>query len=427
MSRMFTIVLLASIVVSSGPSTTAQGTFPTKFSPAIAARPDVRQALAYIDTHFDAQVSEWIMLTEIPGTSGHEQKRAAYVKAELIKLGLTPESDAIGNVWARRKGTGGGPTVVFAAHMDTVHPLDTPLKVRREDNGTLHAPGIFDNTASIANQLQALRAMRDAKIETRGDVVFLFTVQEEVGLKGMYYWLDKNPKVADMLVAVDGALGAPNYGALGIYWSRMKFSGDGAHTMNSRDFPNTVRAAAECITNIYTIPLPPADDPVPAIYNVGGMLTGGNVVNAIPQTVTFTVDLRTVDAEMLQKLDAAIMSKCEAAAKAHKIAFTREWIQRSEAGGRPEQLTAQRAHPIVQTAVDILRFLDVQLLAGREALPTGSTDANAGVVAKIPSISVGRSRGGGGHTLQEWSHIDSAKTGSQQLVLLAVSLAEPAK
>jgi acetylornithine deacetylase/succinyl-diaminopimelate desuccinylase-like protein len=425
MPRPFSVVLIGLLLGSSGLALGAQAPYPTKFSPAIAARADVKQALGFIDARFEDQVKEWIHLTEIPGTSGHEEQRAAYIRAELGKLDLTPETDAMGNIWARRKGTGGGPTVVFAAHMDTVHPLDTPLKVRREDNGTLHAPGIFDNTASLANQLQAIRAMREAKIETRGDLIFLFTVQEEVGLKGMYHWAEQHPGVIDMLVGVDGGLGAVNYGALGIYWSRMKFSGEGAHTLNSRDQPNTVRAAAECITNIYTVPLPPADDPVPAIYNVGGMLTAGNVVNAIPQEVTFTVDLRTVDAELLQSLDAAIVAKCEAAGKAHRVTFEREFIQKSEAGGRPDQLTAQRAHPLVQTAIDVLRFLDVNMPAGREAIPTGSTDANVGVVLKIPSISVGRSRGGAQHTLQEWAHIDSAKIGTQQLILLAVSLAEP--
>ena len=30
-------------------------------------------------------------------------------------------------------------------------------------------------------------------------------------------------------------------------------------------------------------------------YNVGGLMSGGNVVNAIPAEVTFSVDLRTVD------------------------------------------------------------------------------------------------------------------------------------
>ena len=206
MSRLFRIILVALVASLPNHVTFAQTSYPTKFSPEIAARAEVKQALAFIDRRFDAQVAEWIYLTEIPGTSGHEQKRAAYVKAELVKLGFTPDTDEVGNVWVRRKGTGGGPTVVFAAHMDTVHPLDTPLKVRREDNGTLHAPGIFDNTASIAGQLQAIRAMGDAKIQTRGDIIFLFTVQEEVGLKGMYHWIQKNPGVADMLVGVDGAL-----------------------------------------------------------------------------------------------------------------------------------------------------------------------------------------------------------------------------
>lgn len=417
-------MILALLAAASGHPAAAQAPFPTKFTPEIAARADVKAALAYVDREFEAQVNEWILLTEIPGLSGHEQKRAAYITGELTKLGLTPQSDSMGNVWAVRKGTGGGPSIVFAAHMDTVQPLDTPLKVRREENGTMHAPGITDDTAALPAQLQALRAMREAKIETKGDLVFLFTVQEEVGLKGMYHWIEQHRGMTDMLVAVDGGLGPVSYGALGIYWSRMKFSGDGGHTLSSRDKPNTVRAAARCIERIYSVPLPPADDPVPAIYNVGGMMTSGQVVNAIPQEVSFTVDLRTVDPSLLQTLDKSIMATCEEAATWQKVKFVREWIQRSEAGGRPEQLAARRAHPVVQTAIDVLRFLDVSLPASREAVPSGATDGNVGVLLGIPTVSIGAANGGGGHTLQEWARTDSAKTGTQQIVLMAVSLAE---
>lgn len=424
MRALISSVVLAVLGVASGHPASAQAPYPTKFTPEIAARPDVKQALAYIDQHFEAQVDEWILLTEIPGLSGHEQKRAEYIAGELTKLGLIAQSDTMGNVWAVRKGTGGGPSVVFAAHMDTVHPLSTPLKVRREDNGTLHAPGISDDTAALPAQLQALRAMRDAKIETKGDLIFLFTVQEEIGLKGMYHWAENNRAITDMLVAVDGGLGPVSYGALGIYWSRMKFSGEGSHTLSSRDKPNTVRAAATCINDIYTVPLPPADDPVPAIYNVGGLLSGGNVVNAIPQDVTFSVDLRTVDPVILKRLDGEIVAKCEAAAALHKVTFVREWIQRSEAGGRPEHLADRRAHPVVQSAIDVLKFLDVSMPASREAVPSGSTDGNVGVVLGVPSVSIGAANGGGGHTLQEWARTDSAKTGTQQILLLAVSLAE---
>jgi len=79
---------------------------------------------------------------------------------------------------------------------------------------------------------------------------------------------------------------------------------------------------------------------------------------------------------------------------------------------------------VVQTAIDILRFLDVSLPASREAVPSGATDGNVGVLLGIPTVSIGAANGGGGHTLQEWARTDSAKTGTQQIVLMAVSLAE---
>jgi tripeptide aminopeptidase len=417
-------VLVPALILTTASVAAAQTNFPTRLTEAVVRWPQVQDALAYIDRNFDQQVQEWIRLSEVPAPSGQEAARAAYVRAELEKLGFTTTTDGMGNVTARRTGTGGGPTIVFAAHMDTVFPVGTDITVKRHPDGTFHAPGVFDNTASVVNMLQAVRAMEAAKLRTRGDLVFVATVQEEIGLKGMYHWMEHNKGVADMLVALDSGLGPVNYGALGIYWSRMKFTAPGAHTNNSRGQPSPVRAAAQCITGIYTVPLPPADAPVGAVYNVGGMMTAGHVVNAIPREVTFSVDLRTVDPQLLLSLDAAIVARCEAAAAAHKVGFTREWIQRSEAGGRPEQLTAQRAHPLVQTAVDVLRYLGVELPMGREALATGSTDANVGVVQGIPSIAVGRARGGDQHTLQEWSDIESAKIGTKQIILLASALGE---
>ncbi len=277
----------------------------------------------------------------------------------------------------------------------------------------------------IKNLLQALRAIQAANLRTRGDIVFLATVQEEAGLKGMYAWLERNKGATGLLVALDGSLGPVRYGALGIYWSRMKFTAPGAHTNRSRGAPNPVRAAAQCITGIYTIPLPEPGAPVQAIYNAGGMMSAGEVVNAVPREVTFTVDLRTVDKELLGSLDDAIVSKCEQAAQAQGVTFTREWIMKSAGGGRPEDLAGRRGHPIVQTAVDVLRYLKFDLPKGHEAEPDGSTDANAGVVNGIPSISTGRCIGEGQHTLGEWADIESARIGAKQIVLLAAALTEP--
>jgi tripeptide aminopeptidase len=300
-----------------------------------------------------------------------------------------------------------------------VFPVGTNITVRKMPDGTMHAPGVFDNTASVTNMLQAARAMQAAKIRTKGDIILIGTAQEEVGLKGMYYWLEHNKGVADMIVALDAGLGPVNYGALGIYWSRMKFTAPGAHTLNSRNQPHPARAAAQCITDIYSVQLPPQGAPVPAIYNVG-MMGGGTVVNAIAPENWFTVDLRTIDPVLLKELDTQVMAKCQAAATAHGVMFTREFIQRSEAGGRPETLAARLENPIVRTPVAVLAFLDNTAVTN----PTGSTDANVGVVRGIPSVSIGRSRGGNQHSLSEWADEASARLGAQQLLLVVTALAQ---
>src|SRR3989337_1622934 len=206
----------------------------------------------------------------------------------------------------------------------------------------------------------------------------------------------------------------------------MVFTSEGSQTNSSRGKPHPARAAAQFILDIYTIPLPPQGAPVSAVYNVG-MWRGGHVVNAIPQEISFTADLRSVDPVLLARLDTAMVNTCRRAAEMEKVGFEREFIQKNEAGGRPEQLADRRGHPLVQTAVDVLRYLGVELPAGREASPSGSTDANVGVVRGIPSISVGRSRGGRPHTLSEWADVPSANIGTKQIILLTATMAEGAE
>jgi len=403
-------------------STYAQTSYPSNFSQSLATTPVVSDALTYVDDNFDAQVEEWIRITEIPAQSRHEQERGIYLRGQLEALGLEVSIDSIGNVIAKRPGTGDGPTIVFAAHIDTVHPLDADHTVRRE-NGRLHAPGIFDNSASVTNMLTAARAMHAAGMQTKGDVYLIGTTQEELGLQGMKYWFDHNPGVADMLVALDGGIGTVGYGALGIYWSRMVFNAEGSHTNTSRGKPHPARAASRCILGIYDIPLPDRSAPVSAVYNVG-IIQGGEVVNAIPQEVSFTVDLRTVDPVLLGQLDTAIVNTCAESAQAEGVEYHREIISQSPAGGTPDQLADRREHPIVQTAVDILEYLGHDFGNRPKARASGSTDANVGVVRGVPSVNVGRAYGGNQHTLTEWSDIESAKIGTKQIILLTAALAE---
>ena len=413
--------LVALLAVAPLVAPLAAQTFPTSWDPAILKRPDVRTALEHLERGFPRQVDEWIAIAEMPGKSTHEQQRGAYVRAAMEREGLRVSIDSIGNVTGVRKGTGGGPTVVFAAHLDIVHALETNLKVRRAGD-TLHAPGIFDNSASVANMLATIGALNAAKLVTKGDLVFVGTVQEELGLKGMEYWLQHNPR-PDLLIAMDGGLGPVAYGALGIYWTRYVFTSAGSHTVTSRGKPTPVKALAEAIDRIYQLQFGALPDG--AVINIG-QVHGGVIFNGIPQELYFTVDLRSPNPILLDSLDRTIGRIARVAADRAKVGMRVEVEQKNGAGGTSAQLAGARAHPLVQTTIDIQQALGIRVGApgAAQAVATGSTDANVGVVRKIPSIAIGRAYGGNQHTLSEWADWPSALPASKMVVLLAVTFGD---
>jgi tripeptide aminopeptidase len=395
--------------------------YPTSWDPKLMERPDIRSAMRLIETNFPQQVEEWVRLTELPGKSGLEQARGAFVKAEFEKQGLTPTVDSIGNIIAVRKGTGGGPTIVIMAHMDVVFPNETPKKVRRSGD-TLFAPGVGDNTASVANMLAALRTMNATNFTSKGDIIFIGTTQEEVGLKGAEYWLRTNPR-PDLLIVPDGAYGSVAYGALGIYWTKYVFTSPGAHTLTSRGRPTPVKAVAAAINRLYALEFPPLLNG--AVMNIG-QVHGGDIYNSVPQELYFTVDLRSSDPVLLDSLDRTITRVTQEVAAEFQVGLRVEVEQKNQAGGTEKQLAGARAHPLVQTAVDINRALGMSagMPGAQEAVATGATDANPGVVRGIPSIAIGGSKASGAHQLTEFAIASSALPSTKLLYLLTATFAD---
>ena len=402
----------------------AAQTYPTSWNPELLKRADVKSAMAMLEQRFPSQVEEWIRIAEMPGKSRLEQQRGAYVKAVFEKEGLKVSVDSIGNVTGVRKGTGGGPTIVIAAHTDIVFPPETNTKVRRSGD-TLFAPGVGDNTSSVANMLSTLRVMNATKFTSKGDIIFIGTVQEELGLKGMEYWMQHNP-TPDLLIVPDGSYGSVAYGALGIYWTKYVFTHPGAHTLSSRGIPTPVKAVAKAIDRLYQLQF----DALPngAVMNIG-QIHGGNIFNAVPQELYFTVDLRSSDPALLDSLDRTITRVTKEVADEQKVGLRVEIEQKSGAGGTEKQLEGARAHPLVQTAVDINRALGMSpgMPGASEAVATGATDANPGVVRKVPSIAIGGSKASGAHQLTEFALASSALPSTKLLYLLTATFADGIK
>ena len=401
-------------------SASAQGAW---FYPSLLERPDVRAALQSVDSRTAAIVDEWIKLTEIPAPTGQEQARAAYVRAEMQQLGLSDiRTDDIFNVSGVRKGTGGGPTVVFAAHTDTVFPKDTDLRVKREGD-ILRAPGIGDDTGNLMATLEMFRALKRGGVQTKGDLIFLASVQEEAGLLGAKHWLEKSGYKPDYFVAIDLSSTEVWYGALRINQYKFFYTSPGAHTMESRGGPSPARAVAKAIEAVYGIPLPPIATGLDSfrlpVMNVG-MIGGGTVINAVPREAWFTVDLRSLDTATQDRLAHELVAVARGAAEQNGVGFRMEenmGIDYSKARPTAERLN----HPLVQAALAIANHFRKPGTPAIVPADIGSTDANIAVSMSIPAVAVGARIGQSPHQLQETAEASSIVPGIKALIALAVA------
>ena len=329
----------------------------------------------------------------------------AMLKAE----GLSDvEMDAEGNVMGLRRGTGpaGGPLVVLAAHQDTVFPQGTVVKVKRE--GTkLSAPGVGDDTRSLAVLLAYVRALDAAKIQTKSDILFVGDVGEEGpgDLRGMRYLFGKG-KYKDRIKAffsMDGISAAGvTYGAVGSHRYRVSFHGPGGHSYGAFGIVNPMAAMGHAVDQLYEVKVPAH----PKTTFSASVVSGGVSVNSIPADVTLEVDMRSESKEELEKLDArfqAILKEAEAHENAArdirvgKITVTPKLIGERPTGSTSPDSLIVRTTKAAARAAGYTPELDIS-----------STDANIPISLGIPAVTIGSGgTGGRAHALDEW--IDVAK------------------
>ncbi|MFC2170093.1 M20 family metallopeptidase [Acidobacteriota bacterium] len=384
------------------------------FKPELASSPQAQKIFSFIEKNKEKVIEEWIFLTEIPAPSGHEEKRAQYIKSQFEKAKLDEAYiDETGNAIGIWKGTKHKKRIILAAHMDTVFKGVDEINVIREGN-ILKAPGIGDDTASCINLLWTIRSLKHAGFEPENDYYFLGTVGEETGFDGIRFFLDNNQQKFDILIALDGNLGGISYGALGFGGGRITFRGPGAHTMRSRGVPNPNLAVAKAIDQIYQLSVPAEPLEKFVVYNVG-IIGGGKVNNAVSQESFFTVDLRSADQEELNKAQKQIEAICHNVAEQVGVEVEIKLNKNSKAA----QLPGARNSSLVRTAEEILKFLKVEDI---RITPLGSTDANPGISRGIPSINLGRTYCRYGHSLREEAEIDGLFVGMKQDILMILSI-----
>lgn len=401
------LVLLILLVFLSSVSVRPQS--PADEVKAIQDDARVKAAVEFIDKDRDAILREWIAITEINAPSKQEQERARYVESLLRKHKLDIRYDEVGNLIATRKGTGGGPVAVFDAHLDTVFKPGLKIKATVRD-GRVYAPGVGDDTRNIEALLATIRALDAAKIKTKGDLVFLFTVDEEEEMTGAEHYTKQNKGKVDYYVALDGGYEGFTYAGIGIHWYRHHFIGPGGHTRSRTPPYSATLPMSRAISRIYDLKVPsnPSSN-----LNIG-MLGGSEVVNAKAADAWFSVDLRSTSNEVIADLEKQIATILDEEATRVGMTVKTDVLSKSPAAVLP----GNRESRLVKIAEAVHRAMGFNPPIGN----AGSNNSSAALLAGISSISTGAGPCADAHALTENCEIEPLYKGIKKILLLELAL-----
>lgn len=389
----------------------------------LMANERVQRALKICEEQAEQALAEQIHISEIESPTFAEKVRGEEIIRLMKKYGLTDVvMDESGNVVGRRPGTGNGPVLAIAAHLDTVFPAGTDLKVRVEGD-KLYGPGIGDNASGLRSMLQTLRALQEAGVETEGDILFVGTVGEEGNgdIRGSKALFDGSRKI-DGFMALDMAdVHTIQNGATGAHRWRLAIEGEGGHSyIDYGRVPSAIHAMCRAGAAIADLDLP--EDPK-TTYTIG-TIKGGTTVNTIAARCEVDVDMRSVDLPTLEALEKHILGAFEKAVadenahwpKAdaeHQLKLVKTQIGNRPAGMRPADC------PAVQAAIGAHEALGLEI----KRFGPSSTDANKPMSMNIPSVCIGT----GGqthaeHSLKEYFVNDKIWLGPQAAILSSLAM-----
>lgn len=386
----------------------------------LAEDPTVKAALDAAKRNESHFIDEQVRFCQIAAPPFKEEVRGKEFERMFKAMGLeNVRMDKAGNVIGVRPGASPHPNLVFAAHLDTVFPPETDVKVTR--TGTLlKGPGIGDDCRGLAVMLGVIQALKDAKVKTPGTITFVADTGEEGlgdlrGTKNLF--ADSLKGQIDKFVSVDGTgLSITNIG-VGSYRYRVTFKGPGGHSFGAFGMANPIQAMGRAIAKIdaFEVPTKPK-----TTFNVG-RVGGGTSVNAIPFEAWMEVDMRSSDKASLEGVHTKFKNAVQEAVEEEN----RRWNGRGPVSVTSDLVGFRPAGSTSADSAIVITALAASKIFGQNGhLGEGSTDSNVPMNLSIPAITIGGGGiGTGAHSLNEAFDTKDSWLGTQRALLLAVALA----
>ena len=387
----------------------------------ITKHPETRVALDWFEPHQSLIDEIQIKLAEIPAPSFQEEQRAAAVEQLLGAAGLTTHRDKTGNVIGELRGVNEKEVVILSAHLDTVFPAGTDVKVHHEGE-RLSGPGISDNGTGLAALVAIARAMQAAKIKPRRTILFVADVGEEGegNLRGMRAAVDAYRAKLKAAIVLDGS-GTDHVTTKALASRRLEvaITGPGGHSWSDFGMVNPINALVRGSARFINTKVPTT----PRTTLNLGQIEGGTSVNSIPHEAKLKVDIRSESEEELTRLEAALR-ECMAAGVRDEQESARD---RSK--GRLElkvELLGSRPGGELAAGSPVMAALRAadEFVGNHSRLERSSTDANIPLSLGIDAIAIGAGgNGGGAHSLQEWYEPSGREMGLKRALLTLLEVA----
>ena len=373
-------------------------------------------ATSYAETCFEEELELLRTLAQIPAPSGHEEKRAEFIRDWLLSQGAPVGSvriDDAKNVilslpgGSRDKADDG--CAVFAAHTDVVFPDTDPLPLA-ESAERLLAPGVGDDTANLVGLLLAARYLMLNRVPLDRRVLVVANSCEEglgnlAGTRELFRHYDGRVRE---FTSFDLYLGMHVVSAVGSHRWKVTCHTQGGHSWENFGRDNAIEALCSFIEGLYAMELPRE---AKTTINVGRFI-GGTTVNSIAEEASVLVEYRSASEECLEQMYGKFVVLVEEHLK-ESTRIDAKLIGRRPASG---EVIPEGQWDLIARTDDILREL-----GGTEPIhQESSTDANIPFSLGIPAHTVGTVEGDLLHTREEWIEKKSLKRGLA--VILALML-----
>ena len=317
-------------------------------------------------------------LIATPSITGSEQEVSAILKADMESHGYKPECIGLNLLCYGHSYDPAKPTILLNSHMDTVKPVAgwtrDPFTPTIED-GRLYGLGSNDDGAGLVSLLYAFYEL-DSKPQSYNPL-FLATVEEERnGQNGMKLAVQSLPKVDVALIGEPTGM-QPAIAEKGLIVLDFTVHGKAGHAARNEGV-NALYRATGLIERLRTFKFDKVSDLLGPVKFTITMINAGTQHNVIPDTCTFTADVRTNELysnhELFEIIKGLLPEWCDVQARSFNLNSSR----------------IDASHPIIRKAVSM------------GLVPYGSPTLSDQAILDCPSFKMGPGDSARSHTADEY-------------------------